>query len=126
MTVHTTLEKLHLTNNFIGSLGGQGIGFALTQETCCPLEMLDLRLNPLGHEGTMGILRAIVRHNTINLKELSLAACLFEDETALRAAQMIGLNQSIERLNISNNWFTKEAYDVRKYPRETNICKLFD
>lgn len=112
LTLHKTLTKLILTNNFIGDLGGKGIGFALTQETCCPLEVLDLRLNPLGHEGTMGILRALVRQNTINLKELSLAGCLFEDETSLRVAQMIGLNQSIERLDISNNWFDKEAYDV--------------
>lgn len=112
MTLHPTLEKLYLTNNFIGALGGHGIGFALTQETCCPLQVLDLRLNPLRHDGTMKILTAIVRQNTINVKELSLAACLFEEETSLRVAQMLGLNQSIERLDISNNWFTKEAYDV--------------
>lgn len=116
MTVHTTLTKLILCNNQIGGTGGIGIGFALTQESCCPLETLDLRLNPLGHEGTMGILRAVVRKNTVNIKELSLAGCLFEDDTGLRVAQMIGMNSSIERLNVSNNWFDHTACDVRKTP----------
>lgn len=103
---------MNLSNNLINGLGGKGIGFALTQDTCCPLEKLDLRLNPLGHDGTMGIFRAIVRQNTINIKDLSLSGCLFEDETSLRCAQMVGINQSLERLDISNNWFNKEAYDV--------------
>lgn len=112
LTLHPVLRKLNLANNLIGGTGGEGIGFALTRDTCCPLKCLDLRLNPLGHKGTMGILRAIVRPNRYNLKELSLAACLFEDETSVRVAQMVGLNRSITKLSISNNWFTKEAYDV--------------
>lgn len=87
-----------------------GIGFAMMQETCCPLDLLDLRLNPLGHDGTMGILRASVR---VALPvRLSLAACYFEDETSLRIGQMLGLNTSIKDLDVSNNYFDEAAVEV--------------
>jgi Leucine Rich repeat len=110
MTVHPTLQKLILTDNRIGGVGGEGLGFALLHETCCPLVRLDLRLNNLGHTGTMGILRALVRGD--RPRELNLAACGFEDETSIRVGQMINLNKSLQKLDVSNNWFGEAGGEV--------------
>lgn len=110
MTIHPTLEILKLADNQIKTIGGQGIGFALLEESCCPLIHLDLRLNPLQHDGTMGILRALVRGD--KPKELNLSGCFFEDITPIRIGQMLNINTSLEVLNVSSNWFGEEGGEV--------------
>ncbi|GJQ88259.1 hypothetical protein Trydic_g13247 [Trypoxylus dichotomus] len=102
-----TLRSMILANNKIGVTGAIGIGFALLQNECCPLVHLDLRLNPLGHDGVMGIFRALVRGNIP--EELNLAGCLFEEETALRLCQMLKLNSTLKWLDVSCNWFDEDA-----------------
>lgn len=113
MTEHPTLERLILTNNRIKKVGAEGIGWVLLQDGCCPLLHLNLRLNPLEHDGVMGILRALVRVD--KLKELNISGCYFEDDTGLRVSQLIALNRSLELLDISNNWVGEEHGEVAKY-----------
>lgn len=113
MTVHPLLEVLKLMYNKIKTKGAEGIGYALLHENCCPLRVLDLRSNPLRHDGIMGILRALVRGN--KPKELSLAGCIAEDETPIRISQMINLNASLEILDISSNWFGEDGGELLVY-----------
>lgn len=112
MMEHPTLAKIKLNNNKIRTIGGQGLGFALLHNSCCPLIHLDLKLNPLEHDGTMGILRALVRGD--KPQELSLAGCLFGEITPIRVAQTINLNRSLEVLDISSNFFGAEGGEVGK------------
>ncbi|KAK5650444.1 hypothetical protein RI129_001473 [Pyrocoelia pectoralis] len=106
MTVHPVLEIVKLINNKIKKIGAEGIGYALLHQ-CCPLQRLDLRNNPLRHDGIMGILRALVRVSKPS--ELSLAGCIAEDDTPIRIAQMINLNSGLEVLDISSNYFGEEG-----------------
>nr|CAI5850593.1 unnamed protein product [Callosobruchus analis] len=76
---HPTLKKLNLANNKIGQIGSEGISYALTLEKCARIDQLNLRLNPLGHEGVMGVLRALVRCGIP--RELIISGCNFEEET---------------------------------------------
>ncbi|XP_060525005.1 dynein regulatory complex subunit 5-like [Cylas formicarius] len=103
----TNLSTLKLANNGIGNIGSEGLGFALQCGTSPNLTMLDLRLNPLKTDGTMGILRAMVRCALPT--EISFAACHFEEDTPIKVCQMLRLNQSLKILNISNNWFGMEG-----------------
>lgn len=112
-----TLRRIILANNKIAVTGAIGIGFALLQDECCPLIHLDLRLNPLGHDGVMGIFRALVRGD--KPEELNLASCLFEDETALRLCQVLRLNSTLKLLDVSCNWFGENARAV-----SVNICYI--
>lgn len=107
MMTHPALEKLRLTNNRIGPKGGEGIGFALLQKCCCPLISLDLRLNPLDHQGCMGLFRALVRTNKPS--ELNIAACGFDDDTSERFADIFALNHNLRKVDVSCNWFTPTA-----------------
>lgn len=110
LCVHPTLRHLNLCNNNIGVLGAEGIGFALLMPNC-GLITLDLRLNRLNHDGAMGIMRALVRSD--KLEELSMAGCLFDDdETPVRVGQMLQLNSSLRKLDISNNWLDDDGGDV--------------
>lgn len=125
MTVHPKLEILKLTNNKIQAEGARGIGFAMLHENCCPITHLDLRLNPLGHEGVMGILRAIVRVEKPN--ELNLAGVLFEEDTPLRLGEMLGLNNSLKKLDISNNFFNEVGMEALvKGLRQNRVIEWLD
>ncbi|CAG9830543.1 unnamed protein product [Diabrotica balteata] len=107
---HQLLRKLVLTNNLIGQIGAEGIGFALCQNSCPPLETLILTLNPLKHEGVMGILRALVRCAVP--KELSLSTCQFGCETPDKLSKMLKWNDTLKVLDVSSNWFGKEGGEM--------------
>lgn len=111
MLTHPTLQKLILANNKIGGRGGEGIGYALTKDTCCPMRHLDLRLNPLGHIGVMGLFRALVRVQKV--EELIISGVGFGDETGIRLGAVIQLNSALKLLDVSNNWCK---------PGEKEIC----
>ncbi|VEN44616.1 unnamed protein product [Callosobruchus maculatus] len=102
LLTHPTLKKLNLTNNRIGQIGSEGISYALTLDKCARIHELNLRLNPLGHEGVMGVLRALVRCDIP--KELIISGCNFEEETPWKLCRMIKHNTTLEGLDISNNW----------------------
>ncbi|XP_017770018.1 PREDICTED: T-complex-associated testis-expressed protein 1-like [Nicrophorus vespilloides] len=102
MMSHAALSKIVLTYNKIGAIGGEGIGYALMQDNCCPIKHLDLRLNPLGHQGIMGLFRALVRVN--RLEELIISGCGFEDETSIRLGAVLQLHKNLKMLDVSNNW----------------------
>ncbi|XP_045466622.1 dynein regulatory complex subunit 5-like [Harmonia axyridis] len=101
--VHPTLQVLNLCDNLVGGIGGEGIGFALLQENSCPLVSLDLRLNPLGHQGALGLMRSLVRGN--KPERLNLACCQFEDMTSYIFGCMLKVNRSLTWIDVSNNWF---------------------
>lgn len=107
---HTELQKLILMNDNIRQKGAEGIGFALMNLKQKHFECLNLRLNPLGRGGTMGIFRALVRCS--NPKILSLSACLFEKDIPERIGQVIKMNESLKELDISNNRFGTEGGDI--------------
>lgn len=91
-----------------------GIAYAILQENSCPLFHLDLRLNPLGHEGALGIMRALVR--TEKITELNLAGCCFEDDSAILFGMVLSMNTSLRVVDVSNNWFSDDGGEVRLYP----------
>ncbi|KAL3288185.1 hypothetical protein HHI36_002635 [Cryptolaemus montrouzieri] len=101
--VHPTLQNLILHDNLIGGIGGEGIGFALLQEGSCPLVSLDLRLNPLGHRGALGLMRSLVRGT--KPEKINLACCQFEDMTSYIFGCMLKVNKSLTWIDVSNNWF---------------------
>lgn len=101
--VHPTLQILNLSDNLIGGVGGEGIGYALLQEDSCPLVSLDLRLNPLGHQGALGLMRSLVRGN--KPERINLACCEFEDMTSYIFGCMLKVNKSLTWIDVSNNWF---------------------
>uniref|UniRef100_A0A6P7F4V2 Dynein regulatory complex subunit 5-like n=1 Tax=Diabrotica virgifera virgifera TaxID=50390 RepID=A0A6P7F4V2_DIAVI len=107
---HQLLRKLVLTNNLIGQIGAEGIGYALCQNSCPPLETLILTLNPLKHDGVMGILRALVRRPVP--KELSLSTCQFGCETPDKLSKMLKWNDTLKVLDVSCNWFGKEGGEM--------------
>lgn len=111
LSVHPTLKRLNLTNNYIGGSGATGIGFVLVEENSAPLEELDFRLNSLGHDGAMAIMRALVRTNKIT--RLSFAGCEFEEETGLRIGDMLKVNKSLTMLDVSNNYFNVAGGEVK-------------
>lgn len=84
-----------------------GLAFAILQESSAPVSHLDLRLNPLGHEGCTAIMRALVR--TDKLVRVSLASCGFDTQTAVFVGAMLCLNSSLKWLDISNNWLYEEG-----------------
>ncbi|XP_044258973.1 dynein regulatory complex subunit 5-like [Tribolium madens] len=106
LCVHPKLRSLNLCDNKIGQLGCEGLGFALLEPECS-LEKLNLKLNPLGEGGAMGIMRALVRGT--KLEEFSMAACQFDDDAPIRTGQMLLLNKSLKKLDVSNNWFDEEG-----------------
>lgn len=103
------LKSLNLTNNGIGKIGAEGLGYAILKEGCTDLVELNLRLNPLGLDGTMGILRAIVRCSIP--RKLVMAACMLDEEATLKISQMIKLNNTIHTLDVSSNYFGEEVGD---------------
>ncbi|CAH1976218.1 unnamed protein product [Acanthoscelides obtectus] len=107
ISTHPTLKNLNLTNNRIGQIGAEGICYALTLETCARLDEVNFRLNPLGHEGVMGVLRAVIRCDIP--RKLILSGVNFEEETSWKLAQMIKHNTYLEGLDISNNWLGEEG-----------------
>lgn len=110
LMTHAKLQRLSLANNNIRQKGAEGIGFALLNMSPNVFESLDMRLNPLGREGTMGILRALVRCSLP--KELSLSGCQFADDIPERMGQVLKMNDSLTKLDISNNWFGKDGGDI--------------
>lgn len=112
------LKSLNLTNNNIHQKGAEGIGFSLLNMNQRNFQSLDLRLNPLRRDGTMGILRALVRCSIPRI--LSLSGCLFDDDIPERVAQMIEMNDSLKKLDISNNWFGDEGGDLLVNAMEEN------
>ncbi|KAJ8976667.1 hypothetical protein NQ317_004685 [Molorchus minor] len=104
---HPTLKILNLSNNCIKQLGAEGIGFTLLQESCAQLDVLNLRLNPLGNEGTLGIMRALVRCDIP--KEVSMSGVLFDDDTPMKVGKMIKINKGLKKLDLSNNWFGEDG-----------------
>lgn len=126
LCVHPKLKILNLCNNRIETLGSEGIGFALL-EPGCSLEKLNLNLNPLCEGGAMGIMRALVRGT--NLTEFSMASCEFDDDAPIRTGQMLKLNLTLKKLDVSNNWFDEEGGQVcgscvyNKYT--TTLCYLY-
>lgn len=90
-----------------------GIAYAILQENSCPLFHLDLRLNPLEHEGALGIMRALVR--TDKITELNLASCGFESDTAILFGMVLCMNSSLRVVDVSNNWFSDDGGEVRSY-----------
>ncbi|XP_056636675.1 dynein regulatory complex subunit 5 [Diorhabda sublineata] len=120
---HPTLRKLILTNNLIGQIGAEGLGYGLIQDTCPPLESLILRLNPLGHAGVMGILRALVRCSFPT--ELSLSSCLFEDETPEKISKVLNWNDTLQVLDVSNNWFGEYGGDLMVESLKDNTSLLW-
>ncbi|KAK9711116.1 Leucine rich repeat [Popillia japonica] len=118
---HKTIVELDLSHCLIadqGVTGAEGIGYALLQDGCCPLVHLDLRLNPLGHDGVMGIFRALVRGS--KPEEINIAACLFEDNTADRLCQVLMLNSTLKWLDVSCNWFSESASESILQSMATN------
>ncbi|XP_022905812.2 dynein regulatory complex subunit 5-like [Onthophagus taurus] len=109
MLTMKTLTHLIISNNNITATGGIGLGYALLQPQCCPLYHLDMRLNPLKHDGVMGLLRAMARQ--ANLAELRIGATMFEDDTALRVSAVIKLNPYLRKLDISSNWIDEKHYE---------------
>ncbi|CAG9769592.1 unnamed protein product [Ceutorhynchus assimilis] len=114
----TNLKTLNLSNNDIGKIGSEGIGFAMLQGNCEMLHELNLRCNPLGTEGVMGIMRAVVR--CAIPKILCIAACSFEDETAVKICQMLKLNDTLKELDISANWIGDDIGDMLVESLESN------
>lgn len=114
------LKVLNLTNNGIGKLGSEGIGFAILQGGCPNLTELNLKSNPLGTEGAMGIMRALVRCS--DPKKLSMASCQFEDDTPLKVCQMLKLNDTLKNLDISSNWFGNDIGTVLVEAVAMNTC----
>lgn len=113
MLTQPTIKKIVLANNKIADTGAVGIGFALLQDECCSLVHLDLRLNPLRHDGVMGIFRALVRGN--KPEELNLSACQFEEETAIRLCQVLRFpSVPLKFLDVSCNWFDENSKQVRQ------------
>lgn len=108
---HPTLKILNLTNNNIREIGAEGLGFAMVQTGCADLEYLCLRLNPIGSEGAMCILRALVRC-TIPAA-LSLSGCLLDEDIAPNIALMLKMNDTLKNLEISNNWIGQEGGEVK-------------
>ncbi|CAH1173486.1 unnamed protein product [Phaedon cochleariae] len=100
---HPSLKILNLANNRIGKIGAEGLGFTLLLPSCAQIHTLVLKLNPLGKDGAMGIMRGIVRCS-IPL-ELSMAGCDLEGDTPVKIGQMIRINDTLEKLDLSNNWF---------------------
>lgn len=107
---HPTLKILNLANNNIRQIGAEGLGFILIQVGCANLDFLSLRLNPLGPEGVMCILRALVRCNIP--KGLSLSGCLFEEDSIANIVLMLKMNDSLKKLDITNNWVGEEGGEV--------------
>lgn len=110
MMNHPTIKTIILTNNNIRQKGAEGIGFSLLNMKPEQLDSLVMRLNPLGREGTMGILRAIIRCS--NPRKLSLSGCLFEGDIPERMGQVIRMNSYLEELDLSNNWFGKTGGEI--------------
>lgn len=107
LMTHPKLQSLTLSNNNIRQKGAEGIGLALLNMNQKFFYSLDLRLNPFGREGTMGIFRALVRCSIP--KVLSLSGCLFDEDIPDRLGQVIKMNDSLKKLDISNNWFGEEG-----------------
>ncbi|XP_076252023.1 uncharacterized protein LOC143191121 [Rhynchophorus ferrugineus] len=105
----SSLTSINLANNQVGKIGAEGLGFAILSEKCETLSAIDLKMNPLGTDGTMGIMRALVRCSKI--KRLSFAACVFDEDTPLKICQMLKLNESLKQLDISSNWFGNDGGD---------------
>lgn len=83
------------------------------QPTCCPIEVLDLRLNSLGHRGVLGVLRALVRVEKVS--ELLISGTLFSDDTSDKIGLALKCNKSLKRLDISSNYFTEKGMDVSTF-----------
>nr|XP_023029466.1 T-complex-associated testis-expressed protein 1-like [Leptinotarsa decemlineata] len=107
LQVHPFIKILNLSNNLIGKIGAEGLGYTLLLSSCAPLVHLNLRLNPLETEGAMGIMRALVRCSIP--RELSMSGCHFQEDTLIKVGQMLKLNESLKKLDISNNWFGEEG-----------------
>lgn len=107
---HPTLKILNLSNNNIKEVGAQGLAFTLIQPDCADLDFLNLRLNPLGSDGVMCILRALVR--CTKPRELCLSGCLFEEDTVNNIALMLKMNDTLKKLDIKNNWLGEEGGKV--------------
>ncbi|KAJ8921731.1 hypothetical protein NQ315_010641 [Exocentrus adspersus] len=105
-----TLKILNLSNNLIRNTGAEGIGYIMTRPKRANLEVLNLRLNPLGTDGVMNILRALVRCDIP--KELSLSGCQFKEDTIPKVALMLKMNESLKKLDISNNWIGKDGGEL--------------
>lgn len=74
------------------------------------MNYLNVRLNPLGHDGAHAIMRALVYSEKI--VELNMAACGFETDTAILFGMTIGMNSSLKIADVSNNWFSVEGGEV--------------
>lgn len=107
---HPTLQDLSLANNNIRQKGAEGIGFALLNMNQKVFQQLDLRLNPFGREGTMGIYRALVRCSVPKI--LSLSGCLFEDDIPERTGQVLNINVTLKSFDICNNWFGEAGGEI--------------
>ncbi|XP_050308490.1 dynein regulatory complex subunit 5-like [Anthonomus grandis grandis] len=116
----TNLKVLNLTDNKIGKIGAEALGFGILQGKCGYLNDLNLRLNPLKTEGAMGIMRCLVRSGTP--KRISMAACMFEEDTPLKVCQMLKLNDTLKKLDISSNYFGEECGDYLVEAVSLNTC----
>ncbi|KAJ8962336.1 hypothetical protein NQ318_018318 [Aromia moschata] len=105
--VHPTLKVLNLSNNLIGQIGAESLGYTLLLEGCAQLDVLNLRLNPLGSEGALGIMRALVRCDIP--KEVSMSGVQFDDDTPMKIGKMIKINRGLKKLDLSSNWFGDEG-----------------
>ncbi|XP_018564123.1 T-complex-associated testis-expressed protein 1 [Anoplophora glabripennis] len=115
---HPSLKILNLTDNNIREIGAEGLGFAMVQPGCADLEYLSLRLNPLGSEGVMCILRALVRCTIPTA--LSMSGSLFEGDTAENIALMLKMNDTLKRLELSSNWIGEEGGEALLQGLEVN------
>lgn len=110
LQIQRTLRTVNLTNNYIGQIGAEGLAFVMCQSDCVALDGLVLKTNPLGSEGTMVLLRALIRCDIPRM--LSLSGCMLEEEIITKLSMMLMMNQTLKELDLSNNWFGERGGQV--------------
>ncbi|XP_071441709.1 dynein regulatory complex subunit 5-like [Hetaerina americana] len=106
---HKSLQELKLCNNYIGSLGIEGISFALARSPA--LAHLDLRLNSyVGDEGGIFLCSALSQNT--KLKSLFLAACGLGSKAGKFVGEMFKVNSTLLEMDLSNNDLTEESGEL--------------
>ncbi|PSN49122.1 T-complex-associated testis-expressed protein 1 [Blattella germanica] len=124
---NTTITRLDFSHCRIADSGAKGVGglaYALSQRTCCPLQLLDLRLNVIGDEGVIDLCSALVTSKYP--QELNLAGCGFTETAAIKLGQMLQQNYTLLSLDVSNNNLGEvagEAFHLGLTPN-TTLLKL--
>ncbi|EGD72320.1 hypothetical protein PTSG_00339 [Salpingoeca rosetta] len=101
LATNTRLRRLRLRNNNIGAAGAAGLGKALSGESMCALELLDLSRNQLCDEGTVQLCLGL--QGNAHIKCLSLAHNCIANRGAEALGTLLGLSTALECLSIEDN-----------------------